>query len=269
MSDGTSGGTRLVKDIHAGAIGSNPHSLVALGDTLYFAADDGHGGVELWKSDGTEAGTVLVEDLRAGRLGASPGELTAADSRLFFTADDGTGATLWVSDGTEAGTRAVDAAVAGGEPLALTYTGGTLYYSANAEGRGREPYALSPAFFGDCTPPVLTCPADVEAVATGPGGAVVHYSPAQATDGASEVTLGYGTPSGATFPPGEHPVRVTASDAAGNTASCTFTVRVGAAPGGGPEDSGCGCTSGFAADAPWLLLGALVSLRARRRRASR
>ena len=70
-SDGTPGGTVLVKDINAqpatyGSGNSLPDELTPVGNTLYFTADDGtlgtNGNRELWKSDGTEAGTVVVKD---------------------------------------------------------------------------------------------------------------------------------------------------------------------------------------------------------------
>ncbi|MGF1489225.1 MAG: ELWxxDGT repeat protein [Prochloraceae cyanobacterium] len=35
--------------------------------TLFFTADDGKNGRELWKSDGTLSGTTLVADLNPGR----------------------------------------------------------------------------------------------------------------------------------------------------------------------------------------------------------
>jgi ELWxxDGT repeat protein len=43
-----------------------PGYLTAIGSTLYFAANDGTTGRELWKTDGTKAGTVRVKDIRAG-----------------------------------------------------------------------------------------------------------------------------------------------------------------------------------------------------------
>ena len=42
---------------------SDPSSLTGVGGTLFFTADDGIHGRELWKSDGTKAGTVLVKDI--------------------------------------------------------------------------------------------------------------------------------------------------------------------------------------------------------------
>ena len=42
-----------------------------MGGTLFFTANDGIHGLELWKSDGTAAGTVLVKDIRPGATAAT------------------------------------------------------------------------------------------------------------------------------------------------------------------------------------------------------
>jgi ELWxxDGT repeat protein len=64
--------------------------------TLFFAANDGNHGMELWKSDGSAAGTVLVKDVNPGSLDSDPGSLTVAGGHLFFPADDGVhGFELW------------------------------------------------------------------------------------------------------------------------------------------------------------------------------
>ena len=68
-SDGTTSGTVMVKDIGSGSSSGNPTcsgmSMPVLGSTLYFTADDGTNGNELWKSDGTASGTVMVKDINA------------------------------------------------------------------------------------------------------------------------------------------------------------------------------------------------------------
>ena len=75
---------------------SSPKSLTALAGTMFFAADDGSQGEELWKSDGTAQGTQLVLDIAAVG-GSSPSELIVVDGTLFFTADDGNlGRELWM-----------------------------------------------------------------------------------------------------------------------------------------------------------------------------
>ncbi len=55
-SDGTAAGTSLVRDIFSGSSNSYPDALVNVGGTLYFSANNGFVGDELWKSDGTAAG---------------------------------------------------------------------------------------------------------------------------------------------------------------------------------------------------------------------
>jgi len=48
ISNGTELGTRLLKDIHPSG-DSYPDELTAVGNVLFFRADDGSHGVELWK----------------------------------------------------------------------------------------------------------------------------------------------------------------------------------------------------------------------------
>ncbi|WP_254627714.1 HYR domain-containing protein [Myxococcus sp. CA040A] len=79
----------------------------------------------------------------------------------------------------------------------------------------------------DTLSPVLTCPADPVVEAQDASGAVVTYEPATVTDGgAADPVVAYSAPSGSTFPLGVTTVTVTADDAAGNRATCTFQVTV-------------------------------------------
>ena len=109
---------------------------------MFFTADDGQHGVELWATDGTRNGTAILRDIADGQQSAFPSDLTASGGRLYFSADDGeTGAELWVSDGTETGTQPVADIVGGPEgsfPAFLTDVDGTLFFSARDGEHGRE-----------------------------------------------------------------------------------------------------------------------------------
>lgn len=52
-----------VADVYFGPKGSYPMYLTNFQDTLYFVANVGSVGTEIWKTDGTQKGTKLVEDL--------------------------------------------------------------------------------------------------------------------------------------------------------------------------------------------------------------
>ncbi|WP_024969298.1 ELWxxDGT repeat protein, partial [Microcystis aeruginosa] len=146
-SDGTAAGTVLVKDIRPGGFTSSPNNLTAVGNTLFFTANDGVNGYELWKSDGTAAGTVLVKDIRPSSFSSDPGNLTAVGSTLYFTAyDDVNGRELWKSDGTAAGTVLVGdirPGSGGSYPSNLTAVGSTLFFSADNGVNGQEFWAVS------------------------------------------------------------------------------------------------------------------------------
>nr|NCR87403.1 hypothetical protein [Microcystis aeruginosa K13-05] len=151
-SDGTAAGTVLVRDIRPGSYGSysyssSPRYLTAVGSTLYFTANDGLNGFELWKSDGTAAGTVLVADIIPGASSSNPGNLTAVGSTLYFTANDNVnGNELWKSDGTAAGTVLAADIIPGASgygPSSLKVVGNTLFFTANNGVNGQELWALN------------------------------------------------------------------------------------------------------------------------------
>ncbi|MCH8272832.1 MAG: T9SS type A sorting domain-containing protein [Candidatus Marinimicrobia bacterium] len=86
----------MVKDIFPGSDSSFPFSLTNVNGTLFFRANDGTNGGELWKSDGTASGTVMVKDIIPGEGGSFPSDLTNVNGTLFFKANDGTnGEELW------------------------------------------------------------------------------------------------------------------------------------------------------------------------------
>ncbi len=79
----------------------------------------------------------------------------------------------------------------------------------------------------DTTAPVIgSVSANLIAEATSAAGAVVNYTAATATDTVGPITYTYSKNSGATFAIGVTTVTVTATDAAGNHSSKTFTVTV-------------------------------------------
>ena len=149
-SDGTENGTVLVKDINPGAttgvrsIAAFASFFAELDGTLYFAANDGIDGGELWKTDGTEEGTTLAADINSGVSGSNPFALTEFDGMLYFSAfDPVNGNELWKSDGTDVGTELLKdiwPGVPGGMRSIPEFTpfDGSLYFSANDDATGLE-----------------------------------------------------------------------------------------------------------------------------------
>lgn len=144
-SDGTADGTMLVKDIRPGRSGGFPEQLTAVGNVVYFTADDGVNGRELWTSDGTEAGTYIVREFEVGPLYRPISILNEAGGKLYFTVSiDGIGDELWSVDGANGAQLVGDLTGDGGgsAPGEVTIVGNRLYLAATTDATGRELWTL-------------------------------------------------------------------------------------------------------------------------------
>jgi len=121
--------------------GCSEDGAVAIGTQIFFAADDGKTGLELWTSDGTATGTHLTADIAAGVSGSDPCYLTVLGGKVYFSAQGALGNELWRSDGTAAGTvQVADIApgAASSNPSGLAVFDAALYFAADDTVHGSE-----------------------------------------------------------------------------------------------------------------------------------
>ena len=176
VTDGTTEGTELVKDIYPGAyavsrIGiisinsSNPSEFTEFNDKLYFSANN-RDGRELFVTDGTAEGTEIVADINSGGIvdryssydGSYPSDLTVFNGQLYFAATSGdgdidvfgnliegegedSGRELYITDGTNEGTRLfsdLNPGDASSDPSDLIVFNDRLYFAADNGTSGRE-----------------------------------------------------------------------------------------------------------------------------------
>jgi ELWxxDGT repeat protein len=160
LTQGTEATTVMLADINPGAPGGlaayQPfpdafESPRASGGKVYFAADDGVHGRELWVTDGTAAGTSMASDIVLGSAGSDPWPFYPFEAGVLFSAGASGSRTLWRSDGTPAGTLALgDAAHGSGNlrPFDFATLGGTVYFPGLQDATGRELWATDGTLAG-------------------------------------------------------------------------------------------------------------------------
>jgi len=152
----------LVKDINPYG-NSMPSNLTAVNGTLFFQAENGVNGYELFRSDGTSGGTTMVINADADPgvglphiADFGPIFLAAVNGVLYYryavVIDGVYTSALWRSDGTESGTSQVKLAEVNG----LTNVNGKLMYWEKAAASGWEPWiydgASAPTILKDINP---------------------------------------------------------------------------------------------------------------------
>ncbi len=146
ITDGTTAGTILLKDINpgSGSSDSDGYRFIEFNNKVYFCANDGVHGGEMWVTDGTVAGTLLLKDINPGS-GSSDIEgyqFIEFDNQILFQANDGIhGRELWVTDGTAIGTTMVTDLNVGpdsSEPAYFIKYKEKVFFSADDGTRGRE-----------------------------------------------------------------------------------------------------------------------------------
>lgn len=123
VTDGTTSGTYMLKDISTGFGSSFPQLITVLNNKILFSADNtiaSGKNEELWVSDGTTSGTHMLKDIYPGNSGYNSNNVynvtdlgqgskmrgAIFNNKLFFSGTDSMhGTELWQTDGTDTGTK--------------------------------------------------------------------------------------------------------------------------------------------------------------------
>jgi ELWxxDGT repeat protein len=129
-SDGTTGSTRLVKDLYPGtesSFFSDTNPFVAVDGSVSFFCWTSQG-VSLYRSDGTGAGTQLLHNLEVGQY---PLPYARLGSQIFFINNMNGDMQLWKTNGSSAGTRLVKSfgSSVNLETVRFTSVGSNLYFN--------------------------------------------------------------------------------------------------------------------------------------------
>ncbi len=141
VSDGTSAGTMLVKDVYAGSFsGTNLYPGVSLGSKVLFQGRTSANGYEAWITDGTAAGTMLLKDIVTGSGSAYLYESIVAGGKAWFV-NRGGGLTyeIWSTDGTSTGTTRFASGLTS-TPRYIEVSGSKVFFSMYKSGFGSEPW---------------------------------------------------------------------------------------------------------------------------------
>jgi uncharacterized repeat protein (TIGR01451 family) len=205
------------------------------GGTVTNSASISSSTAELNPRDNTSGSASATLDTGGGTPPTCNIVVTAPPAVTLFTGPGATecGVTFLDAD-TTLGTPSATSSCPGGEDIARTPAdnslpvGTTIVTYSATDTEGNTASATQAVTVIDNTPPVLACPANMTLEATCPSGAIGTWTAPVATDNCAGAvtTQTSGPASGSVFAVGSTTVGYSATDAAGNHASCAFTVTV-------------------------------------------
>lgn len=132
LAQGAYSQVNLVKDIRSGATGSVLSGFVIYSNNLYFKANNGTNGSELWKSDGSTLGTNMFADYNSGSGNFNPTNLVELNGKLYFSGLTTTyGSEIYSFDGNNISIAAdIKTGSSSSAPGFILEMGGNLYFRA-------------------------------------------------------------------------------------------------------------------------------------------
>jgi uncharacterized delta-60 repeat protein len=136
---------------------SNPSRVLDVSGTLYFSANDGLNGAELWRINSSGVAEMVEDTVAGGGISpgsssSNPGDLTNVNGTLYFRAfDNVNGAELWRINSSGVAEMVEDTVAGGGispgssgsYPFPLTNVNGTLYFRAFDDANGFELWRIN------------------------------------------------------------------------------------------------------------------------------
>lgn len=143
----------LVKEISPGSTNyPNISFITAVNNKVYFEANDGIHGQEVWISGGHSYDTHLLKDINLGSGGgAYTSYFRAANGKVYFLGQDAAaGREIWETDGTSSGTVVYDIlpGSAGANPTNFRDYNNELYLKANDGVYGAELWKIGMGIIG-------------------------------------------------------------------------------------------------------------------------
>lgn len=138
-TSGTESSSVLLKDINPGTNSAwndfQGREFIVFLNKVYFNANDGVNGDELWVTSGTSTNTLMLKDINTGTSSSTPRNFFIFNNNLYFSALTSAGTELWKTDGTESGTVMVKninqkTTSASSSPRFFTIYNNQLYFKA-------------------------------------------------------------------------------------------------------------------------------------------